>query len=138
MPLPTPDGQSPRFLSQQSHSNAPIHSMPITPPYAFPPASPTPPTSETERSGMIARERAINFTTHSWDLATGGLKTLTAKRELPTRLERRATDQLPDKAATPPSYMFPLLILTSILVMPFSAVLVLFILLPPQIIATPS
>src|SRR5260370_7417869 len=114
MTLPTPDGQSPRFLSHQSHSNAPIHSMPITPPYAFPPASPTPPTAETERSGMIARERAINFTTHSWDLATGGLKTLTAKRELPTRLDRRATDQLPVKPPTPPTYLFPPVILTCI------------------------
>src|SRR5258707_13977649 len=108
MTLPTPDGQSPRFLSHQSHSNAPIHAMSITPPYAFPPASPTPRTAETERSGMIARERAINFTTHSWKLATGGLKALTAKRELPNRMERRPTNQFPDKAATPRSYMFPL------------------------------
>lgn len=131
MTLPTPDGQSPRFLSQQSHSNAPIHSMPITPPYAFPPASPTPPTAETERSGMIARERAINFTTHSWDLATGGLKTLTAKRELPTRLERRTPDQLPDKTATPRSYMFPLVILACILVMLISGGVVLLMMLQP-------
>jgi hypothetical protein len=80
---------------------------------------------------MIARERAINFTTHSWDLATGGLKTLTAKRELPTRLERRATDPLPDKAATPRSYMFPLVILACILVMLISGGVVLLMMLQP-------
>ena len=30
-------------------------------------------------------EYALDFATRSWDLATGGLKTLTAKRELPGR-----------------------------------------------------
>ena len=38
---------------------------------------------------MNAREGDINFADHSWNLATGGLKTLTAKRELPPGLERR-------------------------------------------------
>jgi len=105
--------------------------MPITPPYAFPPAPPTPPPSETELPGVIVRERATNFTTHSWDLATGGLKTLTAKRELPTRLERRATERLPDKAATPRSYMFPLVILACIVIMLISGGVVLFMMLQP-------
>ncbi|HKF35805.1 MAG TPA: hypothetical protein VKB35_02800 [Ktedonobacteraceae bacterium] len=101
------------------------------PPYAFPPGSPTPHAPETELPGMIARERATNFTTHSWDLATGGLKTLTAKRELPTRLERRASDHLPERGATPRSYMFPLVILACILVMLISGGVVLLMMLQP-------
>lgn len=87
--------------------------------------------SGTELSGRIAPEQSINVVTHSWDPATGGLKTLTAKRELPTRLERRATDQLPDKAATPRSYVFSLVILACIVVMLISGGVVLFMMLQP-------
>jgi hypothetical protein len=129
--LPTPDAQSARVLSQQSHSNAPIHSMPATPYAVFPLSSPMSYESGTELSGRIAPEQSINVVTHSWDPATGGLKTLTAKRELPTRLERRATDQLPDKAATPRSYVFSLVILACIVVMLISGGVVLFMMLQP-------
>src|SRR5260221_5857788 len=104
-------------MSQQSHSNAPIHSMPATPAYAvFPPSSPMSHEFGTELSGRIAPEQSTNVGTHSWDPATGGLKNLTAKRELPTRLERRGADQIPGKAASPPSYVVFLGILAFILV----------------------
>ncbi len=130
MTLPTPDAQSPRFLSQQTHSTHSIptnHSIPATPV----PSSLRPSASETETSSTIARERATNFATHSWDLATGGLKTLTAKRELPPRLERRATKQLSDAPVTPRSYMFPLVILACIVIMLISGGIVLFMMLQP-------
>src|SRR5260370_27977275 len=99
-------------MSQQSHSNAPIHSMPATPAYAvFPPSSPMSHEFGTELSGRIAPEQSTNVGTHSWDPATGGFKTLTAKREIPTRLERRAAPKISCKAATTRSYVFFLVFL---------------------------
>jgi hypothetical protein len=95
------------------------------------PSSLRPPASETETFSTIARERATDFATRSWDLATGGLKTLTAKRELPPRLERRATKQLSDVPVTPRSYMFPLVILACIVIMLISGGIVLFMMLQP-------
>ena len=127
MTLPTPDAQSPRFLSQQTHPN---HSIPATSvPSSLTSTSLKPRASETETS--TARERATDFATHSWDLATGGLKTLTAKRELPPRLERRATNQLSDAPITPRSYMFPLVILACIVIMLISGGIVFFMMLQP-------
>jgi hypothetical protein len=132
--LPTPDAQSARFLSHQTHSTHSIHSIPTnhSMPTTLAPSSPlNPSASETEASATIARERATDFATHSWDLATGGLKTLTAKRELPPRLERRTTKQLSDTTATPRSYVFPLVILACIVVMLISGGIVLFMMLQP-------
>jgi len=136
--LPTPDAQSPRFLSQQTHSSPPTHSirtlrsLPTTPtPSTFPSPSLRPSDSGTEFSDAFAHERATNFATHSWDPATGGLKTLTAKRELPPRLERRATDQLSETPVAPRSYIFPLVILTCIVVMLISGGIVLYMMLQP-------
>jgi hypothetical protein len=87
--------------------------------------------SETKTSSMIAHERATDFATHSLDLATGGLKTLTAKRELPPRLERRDTKNLSDAPVTPRSYMFPLVILACIVIMLISGGIVLLMMLQP-------
>ena len=63
--------------------------------------------------GLIAYEHAIDFATHSWDLKTGGLKTLTAKRELPTRLDRRSAEVSQDlrESLTTRSYMFAMIVL---------------------------
>jgi len=134
--LPTPDAQSPRFLSQQTHSTTPahpIHSIPTTPAPSVLPSSPLrPPGSETEFSAMIARNRATHIAARSRNLATGGLKTLTAKRELPPKLERRATGQLADTPATSRSYTFLLVILACILVMLISGGIVLFMMLLPS------
>jgi hypothetical protein len=136
--LPTPDAQSPRFLSQQTDSTHSIYSIPTTRlnpespvPSSLPATSLRPLASESESSSTIARKRATEFATHSWDLATGGLKTLTAKRELPPRLERRTTKQLSDAPATPRSYMFPLVILACIVIMLISGGVVLFMMLQP-------
>ena len=135
MTLPTPDNQSPRFLSQNTHS---IHSIPTnhsipTSPVPSPRISTSvkPLMPETENSSTIAHERATDFATHSWDLATGGLKALTAKRELPPRLERRSKNQLSDAPVTPRSYMFPLVILACVLVMLISGGIVLFMMVQP-------
>jgi hypothetical protein len=136
--LPTPDAQSPRFLSQQTDSTHSIYSIPTTRlnpespvPSSLPSTSLRPLASESESSSTNARKRATEFATHSWDLATGGLKTLTAKRELPPRLERRTTKQLSDAPATPRSYMFPLVILACIVIMFISGGVVLFMMLQP-------
>jgi hypothetical protein len=136
--LPTPDAQSPRFLSQQTDSTHSIYSIPTTRlnpespvPSSLPSTSLRPLASESESSSTIARKRATEFATHSWDLATGGLKTLTAKRELPPRLERRTSKQLSDAPATPRSYMFPLVILACIVIMLISGGVVLFMMLQP-------
>ena len=134
MTLPTPDAQSPSFLSQQTY---PTHSNPINPslpstsvPSPF--ASPIDPlASETESSTKIAHERAMDFATHSWDLATGGLKTLTAKRELPPRLERRTAEHTTHAPVTPRRSMFPLVILACIVIMLISGGIVLFMLVQP-------
>ena len=138
MTLPTPDAQSPRFLSQQTHSTHSIHSIPTnhsipaTPvPSSLTSTSMKPLNSETEASSTIAHERATDFATHSLDLATGGLKTLTAKRELPPRLERRDTKNLSDAPVTPRSYMFTLVILACIVIMLISGGIVLFMMLQP-------
>lgn len=132
MTLPTPDAQSPRFLSQQTHSTTPVHpmhSVPTTPAHSLPPSSPLMPSdSGTEFSATIAHGRATHIAPLYRDLATGGLKTLTAKRELPPQLERRATGQLAD---TPRSYTFLLVILACILVMLISGGIVLFMMLLP-------
>ncbi len=138
MTLPTPDAQSPRFLSQQTDSTHSIYSIPTTRlnpespvPSSLPSTSLRPLASESESSSTIARKRATEFATHSWDLATGGLKTLTAKRELPPRLERRTSNQLSDAPATPRSYMFPLVILACIVIMLISGGVVLLMMLQP-------
>ncbi len=132
MTLPTPDAQSPRFLSQLTRSIPTNHSIPPTlVPPSLTSTSVKPLMPETENSSTVARERATDFANHSWDLATGGLKTLTAKRELPPRLERRSTHQLSDAPVTPRSYMFPLVILACIVIMLISGGIVLFMMIQP-------
>ena len=76
-------------------------------------------------------EHAIDFATHSWDLATGGLKTLTAKRELPIRSDRRATSMVPDMLAGSRSYGLVLVILVCIVLMLIGMGIVLFVMLQP-------
>ena len=76
-------------------------------------------------------EHALDFATHSWDLATGGLKTLTAKRELPIRPDRRYTSVVPDIVATSRSYMFALVIMGCVLLMVIGGGIVLFVMLQP-------
>lgn len=76
-------------------------------------------------------EHAIDFATHSWDLATGGLKTMTAKRELPMRLDRKSQDLPVDEhlARTTRNYMFALIILACIILMLLGSGVIIFVLL---------
>lgn len=82
---------------------------------------------------MKTRERAIDFADHSWNLATGGLKTLTAKRELPPGLERRTTaiEKRSESEVAARSYTFALVVLACIVVMLISGGIVLFMMLQP-------
>jgi hypothetical protein len=137
--LPNPDAQSAQAQSiyplQQMVS--PTHSMsdaPATPPLPPRTASPeTPPfpTFKYEPSYKTHPEHAIDFATSSWDLATGGLKTLTAKRELSLRPDRRPAGVVPDILATSRSYMFALVILVCVLLMLIGGGIVLFVMLQP-------
>jgi hypothetical protein len=85
----------------------------------------------TESPAFEARRRAVDFAGNSWDLATGGLKTLTAKRELPPSLERRVGEQLPEEASTQRNYTFALVILACVIVMLVSGGIILFVMAQP-------
>ena len=76
-------------------------------------------------------EHAIDFATQSWDLATGGLKTMTAKRELPTRLDRKSLDLPPDESLdrSTRNYTFALIIMLCIILMLIGSGVVIFVLL---------
>jgi hypothetical protein len=137
--MPTPDAQSARFLSQQPRPTQPDHSMPPVKPHPLhlpstPPTRIAPPFAHaTESLNMNTRERVIDFADHSWNLATGGLKTLTAKRELPPGLERRttATEKRSESEVAARSYTFALIVLACILVMLISGGIVLLMMLQP-------
>ncbi|HEY6409206.1 MAG TPA: hypothetical protein VIY29_17225, partial [Ktedonobacteraceae bacterium] len=61
-----------------------------------------------------------------------GLKTLTAKRELPSLLGRRPTGMLPpDTMGVPRSYAFLLIVMVCLVLMLISGGVVLFVMLQP-------
>ncbi len=78
-------------------------------------------------------EHAIDFATNSWDLATGGLKTLTAKRELPIRPERHLTEVTTDAPALSLRTRTSLtrLFLVCVLLMLIGGAIVIFVMLQP-------
>jgi hypothetical protein len=134
--LPKSDAQSSRLLTRQQRMVSSTHSMtPVPLASSFPSAPPAPSSfhspvaSSTELAEKMAHEHALDFATHSWDLATGGLKTLTAKRELPPRIERRVMDPMPDTAPPARSYALTLAILASIVLMLIGGGIVLFVML---------
>lgn len=134
MTLPTPDAQSPKSLSPYSRQAFANHSIPpdlsLSSPGSL--SSPAPLRSETDSLYPVSHARvsvSADFS-HSWDLATGGLKTLTAKRELPPR-QMRAQVTPPVPSAASRSYMFLLVILACIVVMLISGGVVLFMMLQP-------
>ncbi len=132
MTLPNSDAQSANFQPHQPQNISPNHSMPVKlsiPPHVVGRAAPSPFAAESGNS--IEHEHALDFATHSWDLATGGLKTLTAKRELPIRPERRISDVVPDILATSRSYMFALVIIVCVLLMLVGGGIVLLVMLQP-------
>lgn len=139
MTLPSPDSRSPRTplpgmttMPRRPRIVAPTHSMPehtVASPLSMP--SQSPPKSAAMGAHMVDHEHALDFATHSWDLATGGLKTLTAKQELPIRPERHAAGVGPDIIATSRSYLFALVIMVCVVLMLFGGGIVLFVMLQP-------
>jgi hypothetical protein len=132
--LLTPDAQSPRFLSDHPRSTSVAHSMPALISSAYASSSmqsSSSSSSNTGLSGKIVHTRDSDFASHPRDLATGGLKALTAKREVPSRLDRRPSGNLPEIATAPRSYTFALVILACIIVMLISGGVVLFMLVQP-------
>ncbi|HEY1353616.1 MAG TPA: hypothetical protein VGF67_28735, partial [Ktedonobacteraceae bacterium] len=93
------------------------------------PLSPRPLSSaETAFADTVAHQDPADFS-HPWDLATGGLKTLTAKRELFPPQQRR--EQVVVEPTPVRSYMFVLVIVACIVVMLISGGVVLFMTLQP-------
>ena len=134
MSLPTSDAQSPQSWPHHPQLTPPLRAIPTTTvpsslPQTAPPMSPLPaPTADHVEDDDY--DRAIDFASHSWDLATGGLKTLTAKREFPSLIDRRPTNVLPDAApATPRTSIFLLVILICVILMLISGGIILFIML---------
>lgn len=149
MTLPPSDAQSSRLLPPHPQRQLrPVPVAPATIPTSSIPAqlprtpqftTPPSPLSPIGLSDEIDHDdRAIDFASHSWNLATGGLKTLTAKRELPSLLERHAIEQqlsnsrhALDSASVPRSYLFLLIILVCLVIMLISGSIVLFVMLQP-------
>lgn len=133
MTLPTPDAHFSQSQSQRPRMSLPTHSMPISPSSSSPssPSFSTPFGSAADSAENAEHQHAIDFATHSWDLATGGLKTLTAKRELPTRPDRRTVGIKIDDRAVSRSYTFALVILACVLLMLIGGGVVLFVMLQP-------
>ena len=132
MTLPISDARSSRFLPRRPQMISPTHSIPVIAPMS--PSAPfpmTPSLSATGLSDMTQHEHAIDFATHSWDLATGGLKTLTAKRELPIRPDRRTPEVLPESLAPSRGYTLALIILSCAVLMLIGGAVALFAMLQP-------
>lgn len=129
MKLPTPENRSSRALSQQPYPAFAAHSIPAGSPTSTPS---TPSTSSRSETGPSATQvpAAADFS-HPWDLATGGFKTLTAKRELPSPQQRRGPITPLPETLPPRSYLFPLVIIACIVVMLLSGGVVLFMTLQP-------
>ncbi len=142
--LPTSDAQSSRSFPRRPRFIPATHSMPTSSPVApivpnassssaaHLPVTPSPlaPLSE-GFSDEGQHANAVNFASHSWDLATGGLKTMTAKREMPGLYERRLTGQLSETDHIPRNYTFLLVIMACFLLMLVSGGIVLFVMLQP-------
>jgi len=131
--LPTPDARMPRSVPRRPHMVSPHHSIPHAPllsPYNTPPLTSARGNSPYSHAAHKAdHEQALDFATHSWDLATGGLKTLTAKRALPLRFERRPAPQAPEAQSTSTSFLFVLVMLICALLMLLGGGMVLLVLL---------
>jgi hypothetical protein len=137
---PRSDAQSTRTLLRRPHfhpldtdpANLPSYSMtapaqtPLVPQTTLPTSLPAASASQEH-----VQERAFDFASHSWDLAPGGLKTLTAKRAVPVLPERRSHDNLQETVSLSRSSMFPLIIAVCVLLMLTSGGVVLFVMLQP-------
>ena len=150
--MPTSDAQPSRLLPRRPHEIVPPSSMPLAPvpgvpdthnAVSYPTHTPiTPPRTSLPMRPLspapgaaqpVAYEHAIDFATHSWDLKTGGLKTLTAKRELPTRLDRRSAEAFQDsrESSSTRNYMFAMIVLVCVIFMLIGGGVILFVILQP-------
>ena len=132
MTLPNPGAQSAKSTLRRPQMLPSDHSIPDFSPIS--PSSPSLPSSAAKEQ-MMSREHALDFVTHSWDLATGGLKTLTAKRVIPVRpslcSEHRISGAVPDILATSRSYTFALVIMACLVLMLVGGGIVLLVMLQP-------
>jgi len=135
--LPDSNARFSRTIPRRPKIVPPNHSMPDTlhTPHISHLSVPSAPSSSSTSVVINVQrtdhEHALNFATHSWDLATGGLKTLTAKRELPIRPERRVSEVVPDMLATSRSNTFVLVILVCVACMLIGGGIVFFVMLQP-------
>jgi len=106
---------------------------PVTLPRTSLPMRPVTPLPVVEQPENASYEHAIDFATHSWDLKTGGLKTLTAKREFPTRLDRRSSDVSQDfqTLSSTRNYMFAMIVLVCVIFMLIGGGVILLVMLQP-------
>lgn len=127
--LPPPDMQSQRSLSANPRTVSGTHLIPAS--FSLPMAPSSPSSSLTRTDPTCTQAVSSADFSLSWDLATGGLKTLTAKRELPPRQERRIPPAPSSESTATRSSMFLLVILACIVVMLISGGVVLFMTLQP-------
>jgi hypothetical protein len=138
--LPRSDAHSARTLLRRPRFQ-PLDANPTTPPtYSMaapahipcvPQTTPPVPSPAAGASPELVQERAFDFASHSWDLATDGLKTLTAKREVPVLPERRSLDNLQEAEGAGRSSMFVLIIAVCVLLMLISGGIILAVMLQP-------
>lgn len=139
MTVPTPDAQSSNSAPPRKQFVPSLHSThsianadtPAIPQSFSPFPSSAAPSSTIDSSKNDTHEHAIDFATHSWDLATGGLKTLTAKRTLPTTLERRPMGNILDNKAETRNYTVIMAILVCLILMLIGGGVVLFVMMQP-------
>ena len=141
IPLSTPQGTDALSdVARHAAQHSTAFSVPLTPPRTSLPMRPSSSSSANkELSEQMVyeqyeqHEHALDFATSSWDLATGGLKTLTAKRELPTRFDRRLTEMPPDSEVVSyaRNYMFALIVLICVILMLIGGGVVILVMLQP-------
>ncbi len=131
MTLPTHDAQPSRSIPRRPQMVSPTHSISTPPQRPAKPFSsrPAPLRSASDQEEEQQHGHALDFATNSWDLATGGLKTLTAKRELPRRPDRRQPERAGTERVSSRSYGLILLILACVLLMLIGGGVVLLVML---------
>ncbi len=129
--LPGPDSQFPPSTPPQRRIPSAYDT--ISEPYSIPPdasAYVSSASSSSSSGDLMDREHALDFATHSWDLATGGLKTLTAKRELSFYPERRVAESVPDfAAALTRTYTIALIVMVCVVLVLIGGGIMLFMML---------
>lgn len=135
MTLPTPDAQASKPLFAHSYQAFAAHSTPSGLPLPVTPSCASTPSPLAEAAAAYppvhTQVPASADFSQSWDLATGGFKTLTAKRELPPPQQRRGPATTLPEPVSARSYMFVLVMVVCVVVMLISGGVVLFMTLQP-------